>query len=72
MGRGAAQAYQLQLSDVLLPPEVRLVFWPHISHEIVSVHEHVDERVCKSHQDNMTTCKKHRIKCNYCILYRLL
>jgi hypothetical protein len=51
----AAEAYQLQLSDVLLPPEIRLVFWPHIRHEIVSVHEHVDERIYKSHKDNMAT-----------------
>jgi len=51
----AAEAYQLQLSDVLLPPEIRLIFWPHIRHEIVSVHEYVDESVYKSHKDNMAT-----------------
>ena len=51
----AAEAYQLQLSDVLLPPEICFVFWPHIRHEIVSVHEHVDERIYKSHEDNMAT-----------------
>jgi hypothetical protein len=50
-----AEAYQLQLSDMLLPPEIRLIFWPHIRHEIVTVHENVDEGVYKSHKDNMAT-----------------
>jgi len=52
---GAAEAYHLQLSDVLLPPEILLVFWPHIRHEIVTIHEHVDEGVYKSHKDSMAT-----------------
>lgn len=51
----AAEAYHLQLSDVLLPPEIRLIFWPHIRHEVVSVHKYVDESVYKSHEDNMAT-----------------
>jgi hypothetical protein len=55
-----AEAYQLQLSDVLLPPEVCLVFWPRIRHEIVSVHEHVDKSVYESKEDNMATWKKLR------------
>jgi hypothetical protein len=39
------ETYHLQLGDVLLPPEIRLVFWPHIRHEIVSVHERVNKTV---------------------------
>jgi len=53
--RTVVEAYQLQLGDVFLPPEIRLIFWPHIRYEVVTVHEHVDESVYKSHQDNMAT-----------------
>jgi len=49
MDRGV-EAYHLQLCDVLLPPEIRLMFWPHIRREVVTVHEHVDESVYKTQQ----------------------
>jgi hypothetical protein len=48
--------YHLQLSDVLLPPKVVLVFWPHGSDEVIRVHDCVDNAVHISQEDSMATC----------------
>jgi hypothetical protein len=37
--------YHLQLSDVLLPPEVLLVLWPRVGGEVVRIHDDVNKGV---------------------------
>ena len=49
---------QLQLSDVLLPPEVALVLWFPRGEQIVRVHYHVDERVELTQESHVTTWNK--------------
>ena len=39
------KAYQLQLSEILLPPEVFLDGGAHRRQTVVGVHDHVNERV---------------------------
>jgi hypothetical protein len=48
-------AYHLQLSYVLLPPEILLVFWPDICEKVVGVHENVDKTVNESQLHHMAT-----------------
>jgi hypothetical protein len=49
--------YHLQLSDVLLPPNVVLILRPHGSDEIIGVHNGVDDGVQISQEGPMATCK---------------
>jgi hypothetical protein len=46
------------LSDVFLPPKVLLIFWPHIRHEVVWIHENVNESVNGAYNYMLATWKE--------------
>lgn len=52
------ELYHLEGGEVLLPPDVLLVFRTHRSHHVVEVHHDVDERVQKSKERAVTTWRK--------------
>jgi hypothetical protein len=49
--------HHLQLSNVLLTPNVVLILWPHGSCKIIGIHNGVDEGVQISQEGPMATCK---------------
>jgi hypothetical protein len=48
-------AYHLQLSDILLPPDTLLILWPDIRHQVVGVHENMDKTIHGSQHRYMGT-----------------
>ena len=56
--------HNLQLRDVLLPPDVLLVLGIEGGQQVVAVHHHVNKTVQRTHEDTVTPWQVLHLECS--------